>query len=345
MELLERYLQGVRFWLPKAQQNDIIEELGDDLRSQIEDKESALGREITEDELAAILQQTGHPMRVAARYQRQQSLIGPTLFPIYKFVLKVVGLAYLVPWLLVWMAMVIFVPSHRADNPVLTVIGGWARLWSNAFVTFGIVTLVFAVLERFQASLSGLHKWDPRKLPALPKRKDKDKARVPRVESVFELIFSVLFIAGWLVLPEIAAAMFSPFSKILAATPALERYYWVILFPTVIGMVQQGVNLVRPQWYWLRPLTRLATTAITLGIVESMLKVSPYFTLVNPARDAVRYGRLEFVLNQMSMWSMICFAIALCIALAVYAFQCVQIVRQFSGRRSDHPPVHVSQVL
>ena len=44
MELLDRYLQAVRFWLPKAQQNDIIAELGDDIRSQIEDKESALGR-------------------------------------------------------------------------------------------------------------------------------------------------------------------------------------------------------------------------------------------------------------------------------------------------------------
>jgi hypothetical protein len=338
MELLERYLQAVRFWLPKAQQNDIIEELGDDLRSQIEDKETALGREITEDELAAILQQTGHPMRVAARYQKQQSLIGPTLFPIYRFVLKIVGLAYLGPWLLVWIALAIFAPSYLGNHV-------WGSFWINVFITFGIVTLLFAVLERFQASLSGLHKWDPRKLPALPKRKNRDKGRVPRVESIFELIFSVLFIAGWLVLPEIAAAMFSPFNKILAATPALQSYYWPVLLPTVIAMVQQGVNLVRPQWYWLRPLTRLVTTAIILGIVESMLKVSPYFTLVNPARDAVRYGRLEFVLNQVSLWSMICFAIALCIALVVYAFQCVQIVRQSNGRRPDHPPVHVSQVL
>ena len=97
MELLDRYLQAVRFWLPRAQQNDMIAELGDDLRSQIEDRESALGRPLNEDELVALLQQTGHPMRVAARYQPQQSLIGPTLFPIYKFVLKIVTAAYLVP--------------------------------------------------------------------------------------------------------------------------------------------------------------------------------------------------------------------------------------------------------
>jgi len=69
MELLDRYLQAVRFWLPRAQQKDIIEELGDDIRSQVEDKESAQGRPLTEDEMVALLYQTGHPMRVAVRYQ------------------------------------------------------------------------------------------------------------------------------------------------------------------------------------------------------------------------------------------------------------------------------------
>ncbi len=41
MELLDRYLQAVRFWLPRKQQDDIIAELGEDLRSQIQDRESS----------------------------------------------------------------------------------------------------------------------------------------------------------------------------------------------------------------------------------------------------------------------------------------------------------------
>ena len=42
MELLDRYLQAVRFWLPRAEQDDMIAELRDDLNSQIEDRESSL---------------------------------------------------------------------------------------------------------------------------------------------------------------------------------------------------------------------------------------------------------------------------------------------------------------
>jgi len=35
MELLERYLQAVKFWLPNEQKQDTIAELSEDLRSQI----------------------------------------------------------------------------------------------------------------------------------------------------------------------------------------------------------------------------------------------------------------------------------------------------------------------
>ena len=37
-ELIDRYLQAVRFWLPRtSRQEDVLAELGEDLRSQIED--------------------------------------------------------------------------------------------------------------------------------------------------------------------------------------------------------------------------------------------------------------------------------------------------------------------
>ena len=111
MELLDRYLQAVRFWLPRKQQDDIIAELGDDLRSQIEERESSLGRQLNEDELVALLKQAGHPLWVAGRYQKQQALIGPVLFPLYSFVLKIVALGYLVPWFLTWIVLTVFVPS------------------------------------------------------------------------------------------------------------------------------------------------------------------------------------------------------------------------------------------
>src|ERR1700691_1811340 len=90
MELLNRYLHAVRGWLPKPQQDDIIAELAEDLRSQIEDREAELGHPLDDDGVAAILKRRGNPMLVAAGYLPQRSLIGPVLFPVYQFILVLV---------------------------------------------------------------------------------------------------------------------------------------------------------------------------------------------------------------------------------------------------------------
>jgi len=65
MELIDRYLQAVKFWLPKAQKQDIIAELSEDIRSQVEEKEAELGRKLNDAEVEAILIQRGSPIVVA----------------------------------------------------------------------------------------------------------------------------------------------------------------------------------------------------------------------------------------------------------------------------------------
>ena len=69
MTLVDRYLGAVRDNLPRAQRDDIIEELEDSLRSRMEDEAAARGRPLTEAEEAAILKGFGNPMAVAARYR------------------------------------------------------------------------------------------------------------------------------------------------------------------------------------------------------------------------------------------------------------------------------------
>ena len=68
MELVDRYLKSVRSCLPAAQRDDIISELSENLREQIEDREGELGRPLNESEVEALLKQHGHPLVVASRY-------------------------------------------------------------------------------------------------------------------------------------------------------------------------------------------------------------------------------------------------------------------------------------
>src|SRR6478609_9087770 len=113
MELVDRYLQAVRFWLPREQQDDVARELSDDILSQIEEEERALGRLMTPAEVEDVLKRRGRPFVVANRYLPQRALIGPLLFPMYALVLKLIGLVYVVPWIIVWTFLLAFVPSSR----------------------------------------------------------------------------------------------------------------------------------------------------------------------------------------------------------------------------------------
>jgi hypothetical protein len=340
MELLDRYLQAVRFWLPKGQQDDIIAELGDDLRSQIEDRESALGRPLNENEIAAFLQQTGRPLWVAGRYQKQQSLIGPVLFPLYRFVLKIAVLGYLAPWLLVWIVLAVFMPSHRAGNPTLTVVGGWASLWINALVIFGTVTLVFAVLERFQSNIKILQRWDPRKLPRLAKPKD----RVSRVESVFGLAFGVLYVVWWLSLPRYAHVLFASGAAEITLNSALRAWYLPALVPTMVVIVQQCINLLRPQWTWLRAVTLLLADSIALVIFVSVAGISPYVIASGRLADP-QYTQAFVKLNQVIHWNIVAVIVGICIALLAHAWQTVRELRRFANGRRNGAALQASQTL
>ena len=88
MDIIDRYLQAVKFALPKSQADDIVRELSDNILSQVEERESELGRPVTEDEIAEMLKKLGSPAKLASQYREQQGLIGPVILPIYWKVLK-----------------------------------------------------------------------------------------------------------------------------------------------------------------------------------------------------------------------------------------------------------------
>jgi hypothetical protein len=344
MDLIERYLQAVRFWLAgptrfwlsgtkgKNQNEDIIAELREDIRSRIEEYEASLGRSINEDELVGLLKQVGHPLWVAARYQPQNSLIGPLLFPLYSFLLKIVAACYLVPWFAVRLVLVTFAPpSHHSGGHFLTALGGWASLWTGILILFGAVTLIFAILERVQSAVPALQKWDPRKLPRLSERKD----RVPRVESIFSLVFSIFFITWWIALPQYAHYFLDPMRGAITINPVLWKYYLLPVVPMLVLAVQQAVNIFRPDWKWLRALFSLISDVMTLGIVYALYLHRPYLFLDEAAKNAADYARAVPAVNQIIPLILLSIAIGVGIGAIVHLFQTVKEFRRLRSANNS----------
>ena len=252
MELLNRYLHAIKFWLPRGQQEDIAAELSEDIRSQIEEQEAKLGRKLNDFDVASILKERGRPLVVANRYLPQQYLIGPVLFPVYRLVLAIVALCYLAPWLLVRVGLIILDPSYRSARSVLTDIArAWPSFWTVSFFAIGAVTTVFAILERVQSKKKFLENWDPLKLPPV-----RDPNRIPHLNSIIELAANFVF-AVWWVTGAWSQFIFDRAGVRIVLAPAWRGFFWAFLAIALANIALAAVNLSRRYWTLLNAGIRL----------------------------------------------------------------------------------------
>jgi hypothetical protein len=158
MQLVAKYLNAVKQYLPESDREDIVEELAETIRSEIEERAAALGRPLNAAELEAILKRLGRPVDVGGRYREGEGSlafgrewIGPALFPFYRRAL----LFNLVLTLLVLLAALIGLSI--AGRPIALA----TFLYASCFylvLQFAIVTLLCAVVQRQVSRTPG--RWD-----------------------------------------------------------------------------------------------------------------------------------------------------------------------------------------
>jgi hypothetical protein len=319
MELLDRYLQAVKFWLPKAQQDDIIKELSDNILSQMEDKESELGRPLTEAEQSAILKHHGHPMMAASRYWPRQHLIGPAVFPIYWFVLKI-SLIF---------AVIISCVSGLAvlssGRPAQEIVDSLVRLPSIALTTFAWITVVFAALDYGQSKFQRLDKWDPASLPRI----DKSKPAKTHAKPICDFIAGLVFALWWMAVPTFPFLIFGPAQAFFKIAPALESLHLTILLIILVPVFLHLISLLRAAPEWLRPVTVLVSRIVTLVIISMLLKAG---TLLIVTADAPSHlAQIAAVVN-------INIALVLAIASVIVVFQVlITVVRLIRGENRMLP--------
>jgi len=277
MELLNRYLHAVRFWLPKSQQEDIIADLGEDLRSQIEDRATELGRPLDQDDLAAILKQRGNPMLVAGRYLPQRSLIGPALFPIYQFILKLVIL-----WILPPIFILVVGPATvlSGRDPSLALIQTVWTLLMAAVFAFGVITLVFAAFERYPHE--SMLKWDPRRLPRVPPAKAVTRSQpVPGYTAILELLAAIGASLLWIEVTWLRTS-FDFDGVVITLAPIWRGFFWPILLVTLSGVPIGLMGWLRPWWMRARSFARLAVDGITLVLTGALINMGPWVRVAAP---------------------------------------------------------------
>jgi hypothetical protein len=292
MDLLDRYLQAVKFWLPKSQQDDITAELREDLQSRIEEREAELGHPLDEAAIAEVLRSCGRPILVASRYQSRQQLIGPLLFPAYLLVLKIALAWYLVPWSLIWISLMIFNPAYRASHPVLpTLARAWGHFWIAGLSTFAVVTIIFAIIERVQAKTGSLERWDPRKLP--PRR---DSRIIKRSSSITEIIANLVlalwWAGGW------ASDVFLLAGNVqIVVAPLWTRIVTLLVLTCVANIALAVYNLFHPAWTRTRAWLRLSLDTAGGAIFCWFLRAHLLLNIVSPGLSSEKAATAVHAIN------------------------------------------------
>ncbi|HTX58792.1 MAG TPA: hypothetical protein VMH02_03870 [Verrucomicrobiae bacterium] len=270
MDIVARYLYAVQRALPRsvARPGDVVLEIGEDIQSQIDRREAELGRALDDAEVATIVESYGHPLIVAARYGEHRSLIGPELLPFY--------------WRTLVTVLSIVVALELCASTVAAIVegnpqrlyGGLGIAWDSLWIYTGVVTALFAAVERMSPGSSArfvawIVRWDPRRLP------EAGSLDVPRRASFFEALGTICML---LLLLDVGSArrlvwlaVFGPAGLAIPSSvlgPAWHPLYVCTVAATALLAPVNLLVFAQPRWRRLRDGAHLAANAAILaGIV------------------------------------------------------------------------------
>lgn len=270
MILIDRYVYAVIKGLPQKQREDI----GKELRTLIDDMlEQHQGDEPYEKKVERVLLGLGDPELIADSYREtKRYLIGPQNFENYFFILKIVMGAV---FLGISIATVVGSFIDGSNGVIGMFVSYIATLFSALMQSFAWVTAGFAIAEFNGVDILEKENmkgpWSIEKLPEVPQK----EATISKVEVVFSILFSTIFISILAFAPHLLAAYINNGTGGTTIIPVLNleiisqvKMLLVVLF--LLEIIKDALKLYYGRWTLKVsiPLTviSIASAIITLSI-------------------------------------------------------------------------------
>lgn len=303
-DLLERYLQAVGQYLPASTREDTLAELRTNLLEQMDARSEELARPLNEAEVATILRAHGRPEVVAVRYLPQQSLIGPGIFPIYLLTLK-----RALPFVVLIYLGAQFLPmvfSGGSDFHAKQIIGPVLQLIPTLFIFWGVVTIVFTVLD-FVGKKNGKEScwpatsgWDPADLPPVTVEVNGIKRRslASRVADLVVHCFWMLYV---LAIPAHPYLLIGPGVNYIDSHGIRFAGVWRTFFTLLIALllthlIMKVIAIGNQYQSSLLPL-QFMTTLLGLFATGIMATSSEYFVAVSSAANLSSLGQVNYAMS------------------------------------------------
>lgn len=327
MELIDRYVKEVGRHLPRNKRGDIQAELQSTL---VDTLEARVQGEPSEKDVVELLKEFGPPQKVAASYWPEgQYLIGPKLYPLFRLVVGITLTVFIIVQLVLLGISAVFTQEIISTLSVLDILG---ELISSAFTAFGIIVIVFAVLQRFDVRPETYQEWDPRDLPA-----DEEESPIKRGGILAEITFSLVLIAILLFLPDKIGVVVSPGTELIL-NPVIGEYIPWLVLSILLSIALDVVLLWRGRWETSTRLAKIGTNLFGLYVM--------YILITSHTAWLTQEGAAEFLYTlqllpagafpdpeSVLIFSMHAFRLAFVIAFIVIIIDTIRMVYQLIKHR------------
>ena len=242
MDMIDLYVTEVGKLLPKKKRLDIETEIKSTLEDMLDERSSSSNDQNRDELVMELLKEYGSPAKVAASYRNDQYLIGPGIYSSFLQIIRIVGIIMILTALLGF--------SFRLGISGITTANLWNQLGNsftefvtNIFTAFGIIVLVFAIIERTapQSSINPFKEieiWNPGKLKEKP-----DPKKVNIGSEIEGIIFNLLALLVFNVYPELIAVKLQQGSSLTFIPLLTQRFFDILPLLNIVWVVGILLNL------------------------------------------------------------------------------------------------------
>lgn len=342
MDLVDQYIKAVAKALPQQQREDITSELQEDIRSEMEDRQRTLGRELTQAEQESLLKQRGNPILLAARYRQDsrsvafgRQFIGPVLYPFYTKVLSFnLGLTFLI--------VAIIFAALAVSGQALHFSQVFSTCLLQLFIQFGAVTLIFSLVQTHLTrhpdrwhlkGMNGGLALDLKIEENIRLRIERESTgwgpRVPRFESFSIVVASAVALAWVVAVQSHPFLILGPAAAFLSLAPVWHQLYLFLVLLTAAEIARALINLFRPDWTLFRAIARLVVHAGGLAFIYALIRGGAWVIAAQQvSHPASNLSETIRVINECFFFG---FVVAAIFSLGMLIFRIVQLMQRWRG--------------
>jgi hypothetical protein len=272
MNLIDNYVSEVGRRLPSKTRADIEAEIRSALEDMLEERSRKAGRPVDDEMVFEVLKEYGDPEKVAASYLPERYLIGPSLYPVFLILVKVV---LIVTGVLAMIGLGIGLgqsaPNLQAGFQILFKAVG--NFFTSALTSLASVVFIFAIIEWAiytsgeKVDLKGLpvaKAWDPHSLIKIS-----PPNRIKLGDTIAEVVFTFIAIFLFNFYPQAFQIGYSSAGNWYVgvgnwtSVPILsEAFFHYVPYLTIVWVVTIVLDIILlSQGYW-----NTGTRVISIGL-------------------------------------------------------------------------------